>query len=117
MVESGAQLILVVDPSPALGAVIVDLLLEAGLDARWSATWAPEPWPTTVLCAADLLIGVPGPVLTRTVVAVDDLSVGVVRNYLCRGLPSVVDRLWPVDRIAHVVREAAAGRSVLPSEL
>ena len=112
-----AQLVLVVDPSPALGSVLVDRLVDAGIEAQWSATWRHVPDPTVVLCAADLLAGVPAGHLHRTVVAVDDLSIGVVRNYLARGLPSVVDRLWPVERIVHVVVEAAAGRSVLPSEL
>jgi two-component system nitrate/nitrite response regulator NarL len=117
MTGSEAQFVLVVDQSAAFGHALVELLDDAGLPGRWSTTWAREPAPTTVLCAADLLAGVPGDFLPHTVVAVDDLSAGVVRNYLGRGLPSVVDRVWPVERIAHVVVEAAAGRSVLPTSL
>ncbi|MCU1483693.1 MAG: hypothetical protein JWN67_439 [Actinomycetia bacterium] len=117
MAGTEAQFVLVVDRSPAFGEALVEVLDDTGLAGRWSTTWAREPAPTTVLCAADLLVEVPGDWLRHTVVAVDDLSAGVVRNYLSRGLPSVVDRRWPVARIAHVVVEAAAGCSVLPSEL
>jgi DNA-binding CsgD family transcriptional regulator len=115
--ESVAQFVLVLDASPAFGEAMVELLAGSGLAAGCSVTWDQDAVPTTVLCAADLLVGVPAPFLRLTVVAVDDLSAGVVRNYLGRGLPSVVDRLWPLERIAHVVVEAAAGWSVVPLDL
>jgi DNA-binding NarL/FixJ family response regulator len=115
--DSDRSCVLVLDPSRPIGEAVVGHLAHAGIDARWSATWSPTPAPDLTLCAADLLFQVPAGQLKRVVVAARDLTAGVLRTYLLRGMPAVVDRAWPADRVAHVVAEAAGGRSVVPSHL
>jgi DNA-binding NarL/FixJ family response regulator len=109
--------VLVLDPSRPIGEAVVDCLLGAGLDARWSGTWSPAPPPDLTLCAADLLAQVPAGHLRQVVVGARDLTGPTLRTYLLRGVPAVVDRGWPPEQVAHVVAEALAGRSVVPSHL
>ena len=117
MSEQEHPCVLVLDPSPDVGEPVVRELVAGGIDARWSGSWSPTPAPDLTVCAADLLATVPAGHLKRVVVAVQELTAGVLRTYLLRGMPAVVDRGWSADRIAHVVAEAAVGRSVMPSHL
>ena len=117
MVEVERPCVLVVDPSSARGVAVVERLAAAGVDGRWSATWSPTPAPDLTVCAADLLATVPAGHLKRVVVAVDDLTPPVLRTYLLRGMPSVVDQAWPAERVAVVVVQALAGLTMVPSDL
>jgi DNA-binding NarL/FixJ family response regulator len=117
VVEEVRSGVLVLDPSRPVGEAVVEVLVAAGIDARWGETWSDTPPPALTLCAADLLATVPAEHVPRVVPVVADLTVPAVRDHLRQGMPSVVGRDWPLDRICHVVAEAVAGRSVLPSDL